>query len=101
MRPNLSIVPSRDQQTTELQQYSQDTVANMVAALSVAFQIRPGRELVLTLGSGLEQSNEEALNTWVKAHLERFGVEGNRQGLATLTVELEKQLNGWLLDQEE
>lgn len=101
MKPNLSIVREGTNDTPTLRPVDPNVVANLASALNVAFQIKPGRDLVMAIGAGHETSNIEALETWVRTSLERHGLTATRQGLSILICELEKQLAIWELDQGE
>lgn len=101
MKPNLAVVNDRSRKGSSLRPHDPRAVANLASALNAAFQIKPGRELVLALGSGHEESNIEALETWVRESLERYGIAPTRQGLAILISELERKLSIWEHDQRE
>jgi hypothetical protein len=99
MKPNLVVIKNDPIPAPEPDPVDPKAVATLTSALNNAFQIRAGRELVYVLGSGQEESNIEALETWVRTSLERYGIAPTRHGLNILVAELEKQLTLWELDQ--
>lgn len=99
MKPNLVVVKNDPLQVVDPGPVDPKAVANLTSALNNAFHIRPGRELVFALGSGQEESNIEALETWVRTSLGRYGIAPTQHGLSILVAELEKQLTLWELDQ--
>lgn len=94
MKPTLKLIQSRnsysipDHQSTE----------KLVEALNKAFQIQNGHGLIFWLGTGEEETNSQALGTWVRAQMLDHGLTPTRQTLAFLMVELEKSLNRWEAD---
>ncbi|KXS54302.1 MAG: Uncharacterized protein AWU57_1310 [Marinobacter sp. T13-3] len=68
-------------------------IRNMAGALNAAFQIAPGRELVIHLGLGGERSNLEALETWVCQQMLTHRMHPSRESMGWYVSQLESTLN--------
>lgn len=93
--PNLILI----QNNPEIHAPEAESVRKLAESLRFALRIQSGCQLIYCLGNGGEQSNHEALQTWVRTQLLKHGLRPTRQALAFLIVELEKSLNRWETDQ--
>ena len=94
MTPNLKLIQNSNRYSVTDQQ----SVEKLAEALNRALQIQNGRGLIYWLGTGEEESNAQALRTWVRAQMLDHGLIPTRQTLAFLMMELEKSLNRWEAD---
>lgn len=68
-------------------------VRKLASALVIALNIAPGTALVLALGNGSEDSNFEAIETWVRVTLAREQLPPGRLALQVLLPALEARLH--------
>ena len=94
MKPNLKRIQGR----TGYPVPDQQSIEKLAKALNRALRIQTGREFIYWLGTGEEETNQQAIQTWVRAQLLDHGLLPTRQTLAFLMVELEKSLNRWEAD---
>ncbi|WP_206477965.1 hypothetical protein [Halomonas sp. KRD171] len=67
----------------------------LAESLAAATSLASGSALVMWLGDGQENSNLDALTTWVGRTLQQLGLDANRQAIPRLLAELERTLWAW------
>lgn len=70
-------------------------VSRLVSALECSFNIQQGNHLVLALGDGHENSNHDALRTWVNRQMQQYQIDSAASLLPKLSDELNRCLVDW------